>query len=65
MPKKAIESAALALASMKKDVDEEMAEATIVKVQNYSENQRNTHATGGQEANASDEDEEGTDPRGG
>jgi len=41
------EAASLALASQK-GADENMEDAPIVKLQKYSENQRNTHATGGQ-----------------
>ena len=41
------EAASLALASQK-GADENMEDAPIVKLQKYSENQRNIHATGGQ-----------------
>lgn len=46
----------------KPKVDAEMVEETCNLVK-YTEEQRNTHATGGQEANDSDEEDE--DPRGG
>jgi DnaJ homolog subfamily A member 2 len=61
LAKPQIEAASIALAGMKKD-DENMDDAEVVKLTKFTEGQRNTHATGGQEANESDEEE---DPRGG
>lgn len=63
LAKPQLEAAAIALGHMKKESDADMEDAEVVKLQSYSENQRNTHATGGQTANDSDEEDE--DPRGG
>lgn len=47
MPKPALEAAAIALSSQKTKADEDMSGAEEVKLEAYSENQRNTNATGG------------------
>lgn len=48
----------------KKTADDDMADETV-KLIKYDESQRNTHATGGQEANESDEEEDDHPGRGG
>lgn len=48
---------ALAALGPKAEIDTDMAEETCNLVK-YDESQRNTHATGGQEANDSDEEDE-------
>jgi len=63
MPKPALEACAIALGAQKSKTDEDMTDAETVSLEGYSEQQRNTNATGGQGQGESDEDEEGG-PRG-
>lgn len=50
---------------MKTGADVDMSNAEIVQLTEYNESVRNTRATGGQQANDSDEDEDDGQPRGG
>jgi len=62
MPKPALEACHIALGAQKAKQDEDMSGAEECKLEGYSENQRNTNATGGQGMDSEDEEEGG--PRG-